>query len=44
MELMKRDIRYLALDTETTGFKASEGHRLVEIGIIEFMNGIRTGK
>lgn len=43
MELMQRDVRYCALDTETTGFKPSEGHRIVEIGIVEFMNGIVTG-
>lgn len=43
MELMKRDVRYCSLDTETTGIKTSEGHRLVEIGIVEFMNGIVTG-
>jgi DNA polymerase-3 subunit epsilon len=40
---MKRDVRYLALDTETTGIEPSEGHRIVEIGLVEFMNGIVTG-
>ncbi len=43
MQLMKSGARYLALDTETTGFEPSEGHRLVEIGLVEFMNGMVTG-
>lgn len=36
--------RAIVLDTETTGFKTSEGHRLVEIGCLELNNLIPTGK
>jgi DNA polymerase-3 subunit epsilon len=38
---MKREI---VLDTETTGFEPSEGHRLVEIGCVELENHLPTGK
>lgn len=38
---MKREI---ALDTETTGLDPQSGHRIVEIGCVELMGGIRTGK
>lgn len=44
MELMRPDERHVALDTETTGFEPSEGHRVVEIGCVEFMNGLKTGR
>ena len=37
-------LRTIALDTETTGFEFSEGHRMVEIGCIEMINLVRTGK
>ena len=37
-------IRELVLDTETTGLNHDEGHRLVEIGIIELENHIPTGE
>ena len=37
-------IRELVLDTETTGLNHDEGHRLVEIGIIELENHMPTGK
>ncbi len=36
-------IREIVLDTETTGFKPSEGHRIVEIGCIELINHVATG-
>ncbi len=36
--------REIVLDTETTGFEPSEGHRLVEIGAIELMNHMPTGR
>ena len=36
--------RELVLDTETTGLNQEEGHRLVEIGIIELENHIPTGQ
>ena len=35
--------RELVLDTETTGLDSDDGHRLVEIGIIELENHIPTG-
>ena len=35
--------RELVLDTETTGLNFEDGHRLVEIGIIELENHIPTG-
>ncbi|MEY8097546.1 DNA polymerase III subunit epsilon [Falsihalocynthiibacter sp. S25ZX9] len=37
-------MRELVLDTETTGFKPEEGDRLVEIGIVELMNQLPTGR
>jgi DNA polymerase-3 subunit epsilon len=37
-------MREIVLDTETTGFKANEGDRLVEIGCIELVNHIPTGR
>lgn len=36
-------IREIVLDTETTGFEPSEGHRLVEIGCLELVNHLPTG-
>ena len=37
-------MREIVLDTETTGLKPSEGHRIVEIGCIELMNHVPTGR
>lgn len=36
--------REIVLDTETTGFEPREGHRLVEIGCVELINHLPTGK
>lgn len=36
-------MREIVLDTETTGFKPEEGHKLVEIGCLELKNHIPTG-
>lgn len=36
-------MREIVLDTETTGFKASKGHRVVEIGCVELFNRVATG-
>lgn len=36
--------REIILDTETTGFEPEEGHRLVEIGCLELINHLPTGK
>lgn len=37
-------LREIVLDTETTGFKHEEGHRLIEIGCVELVNRIPTGR
>ena len=37
-------MREIVLDTETTGFEPSEGHRIVEIGCVEIINKVPTGK
>lgn len=37
-------MRQIVFDLETTGFKFSEGHRVVEIGAIELVNGAVTGR
>ena len=36
-------LREIVLDTETTGFEPSEGHKLVEIGCVELINHLPTG-
>ena len=33
-------MREIVLDTETTGFEPSEGHRIVEIGAVELFIGL----
>ena len=37
-------MRHLVLDTETTGLSAAEGHRIIEIGVIEMVNLSVTGR
>lgn len=37
-------MREIVLDTETTGLDPAEGHRIVEIGAIELVNHIATGR
>jgi DNA polymerase-3 subunit epsilon len=37
-------MREIILDTETTGLKPADGHRIVEIGCIELLNCIPTGR
>lgn len=37
-------MREIVLDTETTGFEPAAGHRLVEIGCVELMHRLPTGK
>ena len=37
-------MREIVLDTETTGLDPFDGHRIVEIGCIELLNGIPTGR
>ncbi|WFE75145.1 DNA polymerase III subunit epsilon [Roseinatronobacter sp. S2] len=36
-------MRELVMDTETTGFEPTEGHRIVEIGVVELVNLMPTG-
>ena len=37
-------MREIVLDTETTGFEPSEVHRIVEIGAVELLNKMPTGR
>ena len=37
-------MREIVLDTETTGLDPFQGHRLVEIGCVELVNGIPSGQ
>jgi DNA polymerase-3 subunit epsilon len=37
-------VREIVFDTETTGLDPSAGHRVVELGCVELLNGIPTGK
>lgn len=37
-------LREIVLDTETTGLNPQEGHRIVEIGCVELVNHIPSGK
>lgn len=36
-------MRQIALDTETTGLQAEEGHRIIELGCVEIVNRTITG-
>ena len=36
-------MREIVLDTETTGLKPAEGHRIVEVGCVELYNHVPTG-
>ena len=37
-------MREVVLDTETTGLDPGAGHRIVEIGCVELLNHVATGK
>lgn len=37
-------MREIVLDTETTGLEPTDGHRIVEIGAVELLNHIPTGR
>ncbi|MDD3267125.1 MAG: DNA polymerase III subunit epsilon [Burkholderiales bacterium] len=41
---MSSHIRQLLLDTETTGFEAKEGHRIIEFAALEMINRELTGR
>ena len=41
---MKRSMREIIFDTETTGFDPASGDRMVEIGCIELVNRVPTGR
>lgn len=41
---MMATLREIVLDTETTGFEPAEGDRIVEIGAVELMNHMPTGR
>ncbi len=36
--------REIVFDTETTGFDPAEGHKIVEIGCVELINGVQSGQ
>lgn len=44
MVKIEPDVSYLALDTETTGTAPKDGDRIIELGAVEFRNGILTGR
>jgi DNA polymerase III subunit epsilon len=37
-------MRHIAFDTETTGLDPAQGHRVVEIGCVEMVDYVRTGR
>ena len=37
-------LRHIAFDTETTGLDPAAGHRVVEIGCVEMLDYVRTGR
>lgn len=41
---IKQQIREIVLDTETTGLEPSFGHRVIEIGAVELIDKVITGK
>ncbi|QOD38778.1 DNA polymerase III subunit epsilon [Candidatus Wolbachia massiliensis] len=41
---MENKLREIVLDTETTGLDIGSGHRIIEIGCVELINRIPTGK
>lgn len=41
---MAQDVREIVFDTETTGLDPNSGHRVVEIGCVEVLNRVPTGK
>jgi DNA polymerase III subunit epsilon len=43
MANIQGDLREIVLDTETTGLRTKDGHRILEIGCVELINKKRTG-
>lgn len=41
---IKSLMREICLDTETTGLEPRDGHRIIEIGCVELINKIKTGR
>jgi len=41
---MNKQIREVVLDTETTGLNVNDGDRVIEIGCVELINHVATGK
>ncbi|HZT47543.1 MAG TPA: exonuclease domain-containing protein, partial [Hyphomicrobiaceae bacterium] len=37
-------MREIVIDTETTGLDPAVGHRLIEVGCVEIVNRIPTGR
>ncbi len=37
-------MRFVCLDTETTGLRVTEGHAIIDIGLVEILGGERTGR
>ena len=37
-------MRYIVLDTETTGLKVEAGHRLIEVGCLEIVDRFFSGR
>ncbi len=44
MKTAPSGLRQIVLDTETTGFEPAEGDRIVEIGAVELLNHMPTGR
>lgn len=42
--MIRATVREIVLDTETTGLDPSAGHRVIEIGCVELLNHVRTGR
>jgi DNA polymerase-3 subunit epsilon len=41
---MKKDIKHIMVDTETTGLSFNQGHKIIEIACVETINFLPTGR